>query len=215
VNTAPCVIEPLVLPSAVGAPDAGDFLQFGALSDALVLETWGNPDRTSPPAARLQTGGLSHDEESWDVARVRHVEGSWKRSGQESLVAAARHRASGELAAYSVLQASAAKPWMANQDDTLVARHHRGRRLGMVVKILNLRRLAAGHPAVERVTTFNAAENDHMLSINVALGFRPAGYDGEWRMTMPSVAQPAPGTGPGPGTQPAPGARISEEDGPA
>ena len=31
------------------------------------------------------------------------------------------------------------------------------------------------HPAVERILTFNAAENDHMLAINVALGFRPEG----------------------------------------
>jgi hypothetical protein len=93
----------------------------------------------------------------------------------------ARHTASGELAAYSVLQYSASKPWIAEQEDTLVAAKHRGNRLGMLVKILNLRRMAAEHPSVERVLTFNAAENGHMLAINVALGFRPAGYDGEWQ----------------------------------
>lgn len=54
----------------------------------------------------------------------------------------------------------------------------------MLVKILNIRRLLAGYPNVERVVTFNAAENDHMLAINVALGFRPAGYDGEWQKTL-------------------------------
>ena len=37
---------------------------------------------------------------------------------------------------------------------------------------------------MERVITFNAAENGHMLAINVALGFRPAGYDGEWQRTV-------------------------------
>ena len=58
----------------------------------------------------------------------------------------------------------------------------------MLVKIANLRRLA-GYPDVQRVTTFNAAENDHMLAINVALGFRPAGWDGEWQR---SVAPEAP-----------------------
>jgi hypothetical protein len=96
-------------------------------------------------------------------------------------VAVARHRASGELAAYSVLQHSASKPWLAQQDDTLVAKPHRGHRLGMLVKVLNLRRMMEAHPSVERILTFNAAENDHMLAINVALGFRPAGYDGEWQ----------------------------------
>jgi hypothetical protein len=67
------------------------------------------------------------------------------------------------------------------QDDTLVAKAHRGNRLGMLVKILNLRRLEAERPSVERILTFNAAENEHMLAINVALGFRPAGHSGEWQ----------------------------------
>ena len=44
----------------------------------------------------------------------------------------------------------------------------------MLVKIRNLRRLLAKYPAVQRVTTFNAAENSHMLAINIALGFRPS-----------------------------------------
>lgn len=134
----------------------------------------------------VPTGELSYDAEHWDVARVRHVEDIWDRAGLVSLVAAARHRDSGELAAYTVLQLTAAKPWLADQDDTLVAGNHRGHRLGMLVKLLNLRRLRSGFPAVERVVTFNAAENDHMLAINVSLGFRPAGYDGEWQRVVPA-----------------------------
>ncbi len=130
------------------------------------------------------SGELSYDAEQWDVARVRHVEDTWKRAGLVSLVAAARHRSSGELAAYSVLQLTAAKPWLADQDDTLVAASHRGHRLGMLVKLLNIRRLRTGYPAVERVVTFNAAENEHMLAINISLGFRPAGYDGEWQRVV-------------------------------
>jgi GNAT superfamily N-acetyltransferase len=133
------------------------------------------------------TGDLSYDPEDWDVARVRHVEDTWQRAGLESLVAAARHRGSGELAAYSVLQLTPSKPWLGDQDDTLVAAGHRGHRLGMLVKIRNLRRLLAEYPQVERVITFNAAENGHMLAINVALGFRAAGYDGEWQRTVGSA----------------------------
>lgn len=130
------------------------------------------------------TGGLSYDEETWDAARVRHVEDTWKQAGNVSLVTAALHRGRNELAAYTVLELAASKPWLADQDDTLVAAGHRGHRLGMLVKVRNLRRLLAGYPAVERVITFNAAENNHMLAINVALGFRPAGYDGEWQRTV-------------------------------
>ena len=129
------------------------------------------------------TGALSYEPETWDVARVRHVEDTWRRAGQSSLVVAARHRASGELAAYTVLQTTADKPWLASQDDTLVAAGHRGHRLGMLIKIRNLRLLREAYPAVRRVLTYNAAENDHMLGINIALGFKPAGYDGEWQRT--------------------------------
>jgi hypothetical protein len=60
----------------------------------------------------------------------------------------------------------------------------------MLVKILNLRRLLSLHPGVQRVLTFNAAENDHMLGINIALGFTPAGYDGEWQRTAPAAGAP-------------------------
>lgn len=136
---------------------------------------------TDPPS-----DGLSHEAERWDAARVQHVEETWRQAGLTSLVAAARHRPSGELAAYSVLQVTDAKPWLASQDDTLVARTRRGHRLGMLLRILNLRLLLAGHPEVKRVTTFNAAENEHMLAINIALGFRLAGFDGEWQRTLPT-----------------------------
>jgi GNAT superfamily N-acetyltransferase len=142
-------------------------------------------DQMSVLMSRMSTdspaGELHFDPQIWDAKRVRYVEDEWKQSGLESLVSVARHRPSGELAAYSVLQHSGSKPWVAVQDDTLVAKAHRGNRLGMLVKILNLRRLEAERPSVERILTFNAAENEHMLAINVALGFRPAGYSGEWQ----------------------------------
>jgi hypothetical protein len=131
---------------------------------------------TDSPAGELHSGP-----EVWNAKRVRHVEDAWKQSGLEPLISVAQHRPSGELAAYSVLQYSASKPWLAVQDDTLVAKDHRGNRLGMLVKLLNLRRLQDARPAVERILTFNAAENQPMLAINVALGFRPAGCSGEWQ----------------------------------
>ena len=179
---------------AVAAPDL-DWLEREAQERAAGYEllTWTDrcPDEHVAQLAVLMSrmstdapmGGLSFDEETWDAARVRHVEDTWKQAGNVSLVAAARHRESGELAAYSVLELAPGKPWLAEQDDTLVAAGHRGHRLGMLVKIANLRRLA-DYPSVQRVTTFNAAENDHMLAINVALGFRPAGWDGEWQRTV-------------------------------
>ncbi|WP_226760313.1 hypothetical protein [Arthrobacter sp. SO3] len=53
-TAATCRIERLLLPDALDSPDAGDFLEVGELCDALTLQTWGNLDRSTPPAARLQ-----------------------------------------------------------------------------------------------------------------------------------------------------------------
>jgi hypothetical protein len=178
------LIEPLVLPSLLDGPEAADELL--GWTDRCLEE---HIDQMAALMSRMSTdapaGELHYEEEEWDARRVRHVEDLWKRTGRESLVAVAKHKASGEHAAYSVLQFSPLTPWVAEQDDTLVARKHRGHRLGMLLKLRNLRRLMAEHPSVERVLTFNAAENEHMLAINDGLGFRPAGYDGEWQRTLP------------------------------
>ncbi|MDP9694159.1 UNVERIFIED_ORG: GNAT superfamily N-acetyltransferase [Arthrobacter globiformis] len=181
----------LDMPPSEGVLDTLEREAAGIAGDQYEILGWTDrcPDEYVEQMAALMSrmstdspaGALHYDAEVWDAARVRHVEDEWKRAGLDSLVAVARHRASGELAAYSVLQHSDEKPWLAEQDDTLVAKAHRGHRLGMLVKVRNLRRLQQDHPDVERVLTFNAAENDHMLAINVALGFRPAGYDGEWQ----------------------------------
>lgn len=50
---------------------------------------------------------------------------------------------------------------------------HRGHRLGMAVKIANLRAVAGLAPTREFVTTVNADTNPWMVEINRRLGFRP------------------------------------------
>jgi hypothetical protein len=70
------------------------------------------------------------------------------------------------------------------QQDTLVTSEHRGRRLGMLTKVANLRRAQSRWPSARSVLTWNANENQHMLAINIALGFKPAGYEGEWQKRL-------------------------------
>jgi hypothetical protein len=67
-----------------------------------------------------------------------------------------------------------------SQHNTIVLKEHRGHRLGMLLKVANIRRLqsmAPGHPSI---ITFNAEENRHMLDVNEAVGFEPMGYEGAW-----------------------------------
>lgn len=131
----------------------------------------------------VPTAGLGWEEEDWDAERVRREERFLALSGYQSLLTAAVDPGSGRLVAYTELN------WRpgsgtAFQQDTLVVADHRGRNLGMRVKIANLRRARQDWPAAEHVLTWNAVENRHMLAINISLGFRPAGYQGEWQKRL-------------------------------
>lgn len=129
-------------------------------------------------------GGLDLREDVWDAARVRAAEQQLVEREMTHRVSAAVHRPTGVMAAFSVLLSRPDTEELLYQDDTLVLREHRGRRLGMLVKTANLARLAEVQPAARRIATWNAEENAHMLAINVALGFAPAGGCGGWQLRL-------------------------------
>jgi GNAT superfamily N-acetyltransferase len=135
-------------------------------------------------SADVPTAGLVAEFEEWDAPRVRDEEQSWERGGVSSLVAAVQHSGTGELAAYTVLSYRPERPNTLIQEDTLVAGPHRGHRLGMLAKIANIRRAQEVCPAAGSVITWNASENGHMLAINISLGFKPAGFEGEWQKRL-------------------------------
>ncbi|WP_146931687.1 GNAT family N-acetyltransferase [Cellulomonas xylanilytica] len=129
-------------------------------------------------------GGLDLEEDVWDAERIRVTEQQYQDRGLALLVMAAEHVPTHTLAAFTCFMAVPNSDEFVHQDDTLVIKEHRGRRLGMLVKAANLQRLAAERPTVRRVGTWNAEENSYMLAINVALGFRPAGGSGEWQLRL-------------------------------
>jgi GNAT superfamily N-acetyltransferase len=128
--------------------------------------------------------GMDWEGEDWDAARIHEEEQTLLRGGLQSAVTAAVHRTTGELVAYTVLNWRPGVPDSILQQDTLVTSEHRGRRLGMLVKVANLRRAQARWPSARSVLTWNANENQHMLAINIALGFKPAGFEGEWQKRL-------------------------------
>ncbi|WP_066461030.1 GNAT family N-acetyltransferase [Sanguibacter suarezii] len=138
-------------------------------------------------ATRMSTAiplaGLDVVEDPWDAARVRDSEHIVTSTGRSMLVTAAMDQATGELVAYTAF-VTPRQSELAFQEDTLVLEAHRGHRLGMLVKTVNLRELMVQHPAVRRIHTWNAEENAHMLAINVALGFQPTGVVGMWQKKL-------------------------------
>jgi GNAT superfamily N-acetyltransferase len=150
------------------------------------VHTWeGIPEGWHEGYAQLMTrmstdvpqGELDFGEETWDAARVRVYLEERAASGQRLLTTLVEHVPSGEIAAGTSFLLQDGRPAFVFQEETIALKAHRGHRLGMLVKAVNLRELAARYPRTERVHTFNAEENAHMLGINVALGFRPSGAE--------------------------------------
>ncbi|UEL27608.1 GNAT family N-acetyltransferase [Pseudarthrobacter sp. L1SW] len=178
------------------APELLDRLEAEASSRAAGYELTGwddhCPEGLVDAYARLKAtmtedvpiAGMDWEGEDWDAARVREEERALVQGGVQSAVTAARHQTTGELVAYTVLNWRPGVPDTIAQQDTLVVGRHRGHRLGLLIKAANLRRAQARWPSARSVLTWNATENQHMLAINIALGFRPAGYEGEWQKRL-------------------------------
>jgi GNAT superfamily N-acetyltransferase len=123
-------------------------------------------------------GDLPVEEEDWDGDRMREYEEASIARGRTVLTAGAVR--DGRLVAYTDLQIPLAAPERAQQSGTLVLREHRGHRLGARMKVAVLRELAAGFPAVRRISTYNSEGNRPMVAVNEALGFVPAGQFSAW-----------------------------------
>ncbi|MER5335025.1 GNAT family N-acetyltransferase [Micromonospora sp. NPDC002717] len=129
-------------------------------------------------------GDVEWEPERIDVERVRGIERALEARGRRRYHTAVRHEASGQVAAWTLLDVGPSADWHAFQQITIVDPAHRGHRLGLLVKIENLRHLLAHEPAVRAIDTFNAAENSYMITINEQLGFRRVDGWTDWQLTI-------------------------------
>ena len=126
-------------------------------------------------------GDTDLQEEVWDAARLRQREQVVAAQGRTFFAAGAVHQATGRLVAFTDVGISHAEPERAFQWETLVLSEHRGRRLGTLVKLACLQRIAQEHPASRYVSTWNAEENAPMIRVNDALGARTNGELSWWQ----------------------------------
>ncbi|WP_027342577.1 GNAT family N-acetyltransferase [Hamadaea tsunoensis] len=130
-------------------------------------------------------GDLDVEPQKVDAARVREHEEALSARGRSTVHAGAVHEATGALAAWTTICLDPeADNGQAMQFITIVDPDHRGHRLGTIVKIENLYAALAQDPDINRITTWNAAANDYMISINEAMGFRAAYGLMEWQKNL-------------------------------
>jgi RimJ/RimL family protein N-acetyltransferase len=117
--------------------------------------------------------GDNQEPERWDAERVRTRTGLALRAGviRGYSVAAVRD-SDGEMAAYSEVIMAPEHPEWGSQQLTAVTRPHRGHRLGLLVKTAMLELLAEAEPQLDKISTGNAAANQHMIAVNEQLGYQ-------------------------------------------
>jgi GNAT superfamily N-acetyltransferase len=114
----------------------------------------------------------SQEAQLWDAERVRQSGRRVTAQGLRYYTVAAQAVATGELAGLTQLGIDPADPTWGFQELTVVARAHRGHRLGLLVKVAMLELLAEREPQLTRIITGNADGNEHMIAINAELGYR-------------------------------------------
>ena len=134
-------------------------------------------------ATDAPTGTLDVEPHAVDLAAFRDAEGLLERQGRTKVATVALDPA-GEVVAFTDLATTVHEPDRAYQWGTLVRRDHRGHRLGLAVKVANLRLLQREFPAIRQLTTFNAESNVHMVAVNDALGFEPVERLGEFQLRL-------------------------------
>lgn len=185
-------LEQIVRISVLDVGRAARSESIGAGPDDRLL-TWvgPTPDEWVDDLAVLRTrmstdapsAGMVQAADPWDAARIREHDERISGSGRTMLTAAVEHVPSGALVGFSELICSDAGR-VATQEDTLVLREHRGRRLGTLLKMATADLLRTHAPGVDTVVTWNAEENRPMLDVNEAMGFRAIGYEGSWQRRL-------------------------------
>ncbi|WP_173040433.1 GNAT family N-acetyltransferase [Phytohabitans flavus] len=117
-------------------------------------------------------GELDWEAEKIDADRIRAVDAVVAARGRRRYHTAVRHDESGKVVAFTTIDFPGTVDWHAFQQITIVEPTHRGHRLGTVVKLENLSYTRTYEPGVRAIDTWNAGVNDHMISINEAMGFR-------------------------------------------
>lgn len=122
--------------------------------------------------SEIPMGDLELEAENIDIGRARAKEAALAATHRVPVKTAAVQVTTGQVAALTDIRAyESPTAEHAAQDLTIVAPTHRGHRLGLLVKLANLRQLRQRFPRIREIWAENADVNKHMIAINTALGY--------------------------------------------
>jgi len=130
------------------------------------------------------SAGLGTPEDIWTRQRLIDYEDRVEAGPKTYLVSVVEHLPTACLAGMTELGVPAELDRPVFKNDTIVLEEHRGHRLGMLLKVANIRNLQSTAPGHPSIITVNAEENRRMLVMNEAVGFEPMGYAGAWRKVL-------------------------------
>jgi mycothiol synthase len=117
--------------------------------------------------------GSYRDDQQWTPESTREQEREQVAGGIDSRVVVVIDEADGTVAGLTNVLRRGHNPELGIQMETSVLSAHRGHGLGLALKGTMVRTLLEAWPGLERIHTSNAADNEHMLAVNRALGYRP------------------------------------------
>jgi len=122
-----------------------------------------------------------HDDEHVTPELWRSIERSLQ-SREDLLISyVARHAPTGEFVGFTNLNYQGLHPEQAWVWNTGIDPKHRNKGLGRWIKAAMMLEVLDNFPLIERMDTFNAGSNEAMLTINVAMGFKPLVVQVNWQ----------------------------------
>lgn len=130
--------------------------------------------------ADAPSGDMDVEPQKWDVARLREEEARDAAAGSFPYTTVGI-APDGRLAGYTRIWIDTEPGERVDQGGTFVLDSHRGHRLGLAMKVANLRAFQLAYPGVRRISTENAEQNAPMVNVNVELGFEIVEYSQSWQ----------------------------------
>ncbi|SDD64626.1 GNAT family N-acetyltransferase [Glycomyces harbinensis] len=159
--------------------------------DAYEIRQWIGPvpDDLVDTMCRMETmimseiplGEIEAEPEVMNPEKLRATEAVYAAEGRTWLASVAVERATGEVRAWTEIAIDEGDDRDARQGITIVDPAHRGHRLGLLLKLANLRQVRAHAPTIAHIWTDNADVNAPMIAINELMGYTTVDASAEYQ----------------------------------